>query len=96
MVLNFIMGLKNQATNFRNAFAQAKLKQPVYLQPLSKESYSSWFQNPILRLNKILYGQAEAPRLWYDKLKEGLEKRGFTIIKVEPCMFISKTVICVQ
>ena len=44
----------------------------------------------------ILYGQAGAPILWYDKLKEGLYKREFTPRKVDPCMFISNTVICVQ
>ena len=87
---------KTKATNFSNDFDQSELKQIVYLQPPSKYSNSSWGDNLILQRNKIRYGQAEAPRLWYDKLKEGLEKRGFTIIKVEPCMFISKTVICVQ
>ena len=34
--------------------------------------------------------------MWYEKLKEGLEKIGFTPINVDPCMFISETFICVQ
>ena len=68
----------------------------MYLQPPAKYFDASWGENPILQLNKSLYGQAGAPILWYDKLKEGLEKRGFTPSKVNPCMFIHKTVICVQ
>ena len=76
------MVLNTQSTDFRNAFAQVKLKHPVYLQPPSKYSDASWGENPILRLNKIIYGPAEAPRLWYEKLKEGLEKLGFTPSKV--------------
>ena len=96
LVLTYIMVLKNQVPDFSNAFSQAKLNQPVYLQPPAKYSYASWGENPILQLNKSIYGQAEAPRLWYDKLKEGLDKCGFKPSKVDPCMLISNTVICVQ
>ena len=63
------MVLKTQATDFRNSFAQAKLKQPVYLQPPAKYSDVSWGDNPIIWLNKSLYGQAESTRLCYNKLK---------------------------
>ena len=41
-----------------------------------------------------LYGQAEAARLWYEKLRNGLLEHGFVMSKVDPCLFISKTVIC--
>ena len=34
-------------------------------------------------------------RLWYEKLKKGLEDRGFKTSQVDPCLFISKTVIVV-
>ena len=49
----------------------------------------------VLKLKKILYGQAEAARLWYEKLLNGLLERGFVMSKVDPCLFMSKTVICV-
>ena len=96
LVPTCIIGLNTQSTDFINAFAQAELKQPVYLQPLTKYSDASWSDNPILKLNKSLYGQSEAPRFWYEKLKEGLYKHGFTPSKVEPWIFISNAVICVQ
>ena len=43
----------------------------------------------------ILYGQAESARLWYEKLRNGLLERGFVMRQVDPCLFISKTVIFV-
>ena len=49
----------------------------------------------VLRLKKILYGQSKAARLWYEKLQNGLLKRGFVMSKVDTCLFMSKTVICV-
>eukprot|EP00957_Ditylum_brightwellii_P036166 2739865-Ditylum_brightwellii.AAC.1 len=44
----------------------------------------------VLKLNKSLYGQADASRMWYDKLRAGLKARGFTACKADPCLFISK------
>ena len=49
----------------------------------------------VLILKKSLYGQAEAVRLYYEKLQKTFLERGFVISKVYPCMFMSKTVICV-
>ena len=47
------------------------------------------------KLKKSLYGQAEAAHLWYEKLRNGFLERGFVMSKVDPCLFMSKTVICV-
>ena len=52
LFLTCIMGLKTQETNSSNAFSQAELKQPVYLQPPEKYSNTSWGENPIIWLNK--------------------------------------------
>ena len=49
----------------------------------------------VLKLKRSLYGQAEAARLWYEKLRNGLLERGFVMRNVDPCMFMSKIVICV-
>ena len=48
----------------------------------------------VLKLKKSLYGQAEAARLWYEKLRNGLLERSFMMSKVYLCLFMSKTVIC--
>ena len=49
----------------------------------------------VLKLKKSLYGQAEAACLSYEKLQNGLLERGFVMSKVDPCLFMSTTVICV-
>ena len=49
----------------------------------------------VLKLKKSLYGQAEDARLWYEKLRTGLLEHGFVMIKVDPCLFMSMTVIFV-
>ena len=51
-----------------------------------------WF---FLRLKKILYGQAEAARLWYEKFWNDFLEHGFVMSKRDPCLFMSKTVIYV-
>ena len=48
-----------------------------------------------LKLKKSLYGQAEAARIWYEKMRNGLLDRSFVMSKVDLCLFMSKTVICV-
>ena len=48
-----------------------------------------------LKVKKSLYGQAEAARLWYEKLRNGLLERGLVMSKVDLCLFMSKTDICV-
>ena len=96
LVMTCILNLKTLATDFSNAFAQAELPKPVYLRPPARYDRPDWGPNPILKLNKSLYGQAEAPRLWYEKLKKGLKSQGFVPSIVDPCLFISPTIICVQ
>ena len=49
----------------------------------------------LLRLNKSLYGQSKAARLWYEKFRNGFLEPGFMMSKVDPYLFMSKTEICV-
>ena len=51
--------------------------------------------NAVLKLNKSLYGQDEAARLWYEKLQNGFLDRSFLMSKMYHCLFMSKTFICV-
>eukprot|EP00957_Ditylum_brightwellii_P087635 6672167-Ditylum_brightwellii.AAC.1 len=52
-------------------------------------------RDKVLKLNKNLYGQANAPRMWYDKLRAALEAKGFTACKADLSLFISKKVVCI-
>jgi len=96
LVLTIILGLETQQIDFSNAFAQADLPKPVYLE-LPRDFPAANGQNMVLQLHKSLYGQIEAPKLWYEKLKAGLEERNFTCCgNIDPCLFISPKVICIS
>eukprot|EP00957_Ditylum_brightwellii_P198837 15155770-Ditylum_brightwellii.AAC.1 len=83
-----------RSTDFSNAFPQADMKgDPVYVHLPPK--MRGFPKDHALKLNKSLCGQADAPKMWYDKLRACLEKRGFTVCKSDPCLFISKKVICI-
>ena len=97
LILKCILGLQRQSIDFTNASAQADIPNgdPVFIE-LPRDFNSDGGQHDVvLKLKKSLYGQAKAARLWYEKLRNGFLERGFLMSKVDPCLFMSKTVICV-
>ena len=50
----------------------------------------------VLDINNIIYGQAEAPRLWYGYLKKGIEEKGSKMSGRYTCIFITNKVIWVS
>ena len=48
------------------------------------------FQNHVYKLQKALHGLKQAPRAWYECLKEFLLKQGFEIGKADPTLFTRK------
>ena len=97
LILQYILGLHIQSIDFTNAFSHADISsgEPVSIE-LPKDFKSYGGQDDIaLKLKKSLYGQAEAARLWYEKLRNGLLERSFVMSKVDPCLFMSKPLICV-
>ena len=97
LILQLILGLQIQSIDFTYAFAQADIPSgETILIELPRDFKSDGGQDDVvLKLKKSLYGQAEAARLWYEKLRNDLLERGFVMIKVDPCLFMSKTLICV-
>ena len=78
IILLFIIGLQSKSIDFKNAFDQEYIPigQPVIIE-LTRDLKSDGGKfDVVLRLKKILYGQAGAARLWYEKLKNGLLYRG--------------------
>ena len=96
LILTCILQLETLSVDFSNAFAQADIPNDseVYIE-VPKDFESVEEKDIVLRLHKALYGQAEAPRLWYEKLKAGLEKRGIKATIADPCLFISENIICI-
>ena len=71
LIFQFILGLQSQSIDFTNAFAQADIPigEPVFIE-LPRDFKSDGGQGDVvLRLKKSLYVQAEASRLWYEKLR---------------------------
>eukprot|EP00957_Ditylum_brightwellii_P000994 79456-Ditylum_brightwellii.AAC.1 len=68
LLISIMLQLKTRSTDFNNAFVQADMRgEPVYIS--SPPMMSSFSRDKVLKLNKSLYRQADAPRMWYDKLR---------------------------
>ena len=82
LIMTQIMKLKMLLIDFLNAFAQAEMPtdKTVYLHlPREFIPEEGFGREMVLMLKTSLYGQAEAPRLWYEKLRDGLKARGFKV-----------------
>eukprot|EP00957_Ditylum_brightwellii_P124529 9490746-Ditylum_brightwellii.AAC.1 len=56
--------------------------EPVYISPPPMMGSSP--RDKVVKLNKSIYGQTDAPRMLHDKPRAGLEARGFTACKADP------------
>jgi Reverse transcriptase (RNA-dependent DNA polymerase) len=74
--------------DFKNAFVQSDLPNPIYVE-LPPGGYRNHPDNKgmILEVNKSLYGDRWAPKLWYMFLRAKLEKIGFEVDDNDPCLF---------
>ena len=81
LILQWYLGLQSQIIDFTNAFSQTYIRRgdPVIIE-LTRDFKSDGGQcDIVLRLKKILYGQAVTARLWYERLQNGL---------LDPCFVI--------
>ena len=97
MILQCIIGLKSQSIDFTNSFARADIPsgEPVFVELPMDFKNDEGQHDVVIKLKKILYVQAQAARLLYEKLRNGLLERCFGTRKVDPCVFMTKTVMCV-
>ena len=90
-------GWKSRQVDYANAFVQADIKEDVYiaLPPgfrCSDQTCDS--KELVMKLNRSLYGLVQAPLHWFNKLKEGLNKHGFTQQSdYDPCLFFGDGII---
>ena len=95
MSFGLLLSLQSKQIDFSNAFVQAELESPVFLEiPQGYESKETG--DMVLELHRSLCGQIEAPKLWCEKLKNGMEARNFKTSELDPCLFISKKMVCVS
>jgi hypothetical protein len=73
----------------KSAFLNGYIKEEVYVeQPLGFEDYKQ--PNHVYKLRKALYGLKQAPRAWYERLRDFLLSKGFTMGKVDTTLFTKK------
>ena len=80
--------------DYTNAFAQAKLKEEVYVEP-PKGFTNQDGQDKVPKLHTSLYGLKQAPRTFFQKLRAGLLERGFVQSDHDERLFLKKDMICV-
>ena len=96
LILKFILGLHSQSINFTKTFDQEDIPsgEIVFIEIHWDINSDGGKCDVVLIIKKILYGKTEEVRLWYKFFRSCLLERGFLMIKVDPCMFMLKTVIC--
>ena len=72
--------------NVKSAFLNGKISKLVFVeQPPSFEDPKK--PNHVYKLSKALYGFKQAPRDWYERLRDFLISKGFKIGKVDTTLF---------
>ena len=97
IIFHSIIGFHRQDIEFTNDFDHADITSG---EPLLVEIYRYFNSDveqhdDVLILKKRLYGQAKDAHIWYENLQIGLLDRVFVAIKVDHCLLMYKSVICV-
>ena len=75
----------------KSVFLNGPISELVYVeQPSGFEDLK--FPNHVFKLDKALYGFKQAPRAWYECLREFLLKNGFVMGKADSTLFTQKVV----
>ena len=85
-----MMNWTSASIDFKNAFAQATLPKPIYLElPQGYAKANPGSSDLVMKIKKSLYGDRRAANLWYRKIRGTLEgPMGFTVSTMDPCLFI--------
>ena len=77
------------SNDVKSAFLNGYINEEVYVeQPPSFEDDKKL--DHVYKLKKALYGLKQAPRAWYERLRDFLLSKGFTMGKVDTTLFIKK------
>ena len=87
-------GWTTRQVDYNNSFAQAELKEEVYVEFPRLFGPKSG-TDKVLHLLKSLYGLRQAPRTFFEKLKAGLEERDWRQSEIDPCLFMKSGMMCV-
>jgi hypothetical protein len=73
----------------KSAFLNGPIKEEVYVKQ-SPDFKSEGYPNHVYKLHKALYALKQAPRVWYECLRDFLIENSFRIGKADSTLFIRK------
>ena len=91
--LGVIGSWKTASIDFKSAFTQASLPEPIYLElPPGYQKANPHLSDFVMKITTSLYGDQRAANLWYNKIREALcsPEIGFKVSSYDPCLFIRK------
>jgi hypothetical protein len=96
LVLSLQHSLPTASIDFKNAFVQSPLPEPIYVR--IPKGYGQGLEDCVLEVYKSLYGDRRAPKLWYSFLRTHLESEamGFKVSAADYCMFLQPDCILVH
>jgi len=88
--LALVEGWHTASIDFKNAFTQAKLPEPIYLDlPPGFLEANPTYKDKAIRVKTSLYGERRAANLWYRKVRSTLcDDLHFKVSDQDPCLFI--------
>ena len=90
LILSVVLGWVSCQVDYQLAFVQATVEPGTLYCEMPR-----MFEQPgmVLELKRNLYGQRDAPKNFFNHLKDNLIGRGYTPCKHEQCLFISPKVM---
>jgi hypothetical protein len=82
-------GFKLYQMDVKSAFLNDPIREEVYVEQ-TPSFESEGYPNHIYKLNKALYRLKQAPRAWYECLRDFLIENGFRIGKADSTLFTRK------
>ena len=81
--------MKLNQMDVKSAFLNGFINELVYVDQSSRVE-DPRYPNHVYRLSKTLYGLKQALRAWYERLRDFLIEKGFTIGQVDTTLFTKK------
>jgi histone deacetylase 1/2 len=89
--LALVNNWESASIDFKNAFVQAQLPSPIYLElPPGYQRNNPKLLDHVMKIKTSLYGDRRAANLWYNKLRTELLSKHFNFkcSVFDPCLFI--------
>jgi hypothetical protein len=77
--------LELEQLDVKTAFLNGHLEEEIYMQ--QAQGYEEGSPTVVCKLRRAIYGLRQAPRAWYLRLKEEMEKLGWTVSGADPALF---------